>query len=145
MPTLTQEQYQRFWRKFKDYVSKHDRSLNLTRKYYPRHYYRIGIEGVKSNTARITLTRNTRKREVTCELIIINWQDILKRIDNARKKLENKLGYFLDIRYLESRDQSKAIVTYPLDPTSENNWEKCFGWLKEKTKDFMSVFPPYLK
>ena len=134
-------QQQQFWYAFKEYV-KNDSStsLKLGRTPKPQHWYNISFGTSK---AHLSLTFNSKQKQVGCELYINDDKAIYHAILLQKIDVENALGN--DLEWMDLPDSiAFRIVKYKIgDPTIESNWPEYFQWLKENAEKFQRVFKPF--
>ncbi len=130
-----------FWNKFKEHAQNKNSKLRL-RKTSPQHWYDISI----GNTdAHITLTINSQKNVITCEIYISDSKDLFYGLQGHRDKIENELGMKLEWFALEGKKASRIKLLKEADINETKNWEIYFEWLKENAEKFQKVFIKYIK
>jgi len=134
-------QQQQFWYAFKEYA-KNDPStiLRLGRTPRPQHWYTISFGTSKAD---LSLTFNSKQKQVGCELYIKDDGSIYQAILQHKRDVELELGTDLD--WMDLPDSTACrIVKYKMgDPTDENKWPEYFQWLKENAEKFQRVFKPF--
>lgn len=128
-----------FWSKFKEYVAEKGTKLKL-RKAFPQHWYDIsfGISGVH-----IELTMNTQNNSIGCEVFITDSKELYHKFYENKDRIEAELGEQLEWMELPTKKASRIKLSYKVNVSEENQWERCFVWFKEKAEKFQQVFIKY--
>lgn len=141
-PSETKLKQQEFWESFKDYVSQHDGSIHLGRSARQSTKFRINLD---TSEAIIALNANFQKQLIACDVYIKRSREYFDMLKEQREEIEGKLGYQLDYRDLPEQKGFRLAKSYEIDPSNRDNWQECFQWLMERTREFKEVFPPYFK
>lgn len=137
---LTQQQ---FWEAFKEYAAKHGAKVSVAQKAHPQHWYDITFG---TSRAHITLTMNTTKQRLGCEIYIPDAPDLYAGFYTRKADVERQLeGLELEWMELPNRTASRIITLHPCDPLDQTQWPSYFGWLQKTAERFQQVFKPLVK
>jgi hypothetical protein len=129
-----------FWTKFKDYVKSKDPKVRLQTPRY-QNWYDISMGSAE---AHVSLTVNSVKDTVVCELYISKNKPLFNFLTGQKNKIENEIDEVIE--WTDSNVASiikiKKEFQNVLNLDNSNN---VFEWLYQKTKLFQSVFSKYLK
>jgi hypothetical protein len=89
-----------FWEGFKDYSSKTDTKLRITRTPRSKHWYYISIGKSRVN---LSLTRNTRYKNVSAKIWIGNSQNIYNKLFENKDLIESIMGIDVQWNELENK------------------------------------------
>lgn len=130
-----------FWKSFKEYMTTNNTSLSL-RTPRPQHWYdlSIGVHGVH-----ISLTTDTQKNLVACELYIPDWNELFADLVSSKEKIEKEIGHSLDWQPLEGKKASRIKLSRDGDIMNTEQWEEYFYWLKQQAEIFQIVFYKYIR
>ena len=93
-----------FWEGFKDYSSKTDTKLRITRTPRSQHWYDISIGKSGVN---LSLTRNTRDKNVGAEIWIGDSQNIYNKLFENKDLFESTMGIDVQWNELENKKASR--------------------------------------
>jgi hypothetical protein len=130
-----------FWTKFKEYTQGQSSKLRL-RKTSPQHWYDISIG---SRNAHISLTINSQKNLIACEIYISDSKDLFYALQEHKDKIEKELNERLEWMALEGKKSSRIKLSKDADVNETKNWEQYFEWLKDAAEKFQKVFIKYIK
>jgi len=130
-----------FWTKFKEYAENQSSKLRL-RKTSPQHWYDISIG---SSECHITLTVNSQKDLIACEIYIGNSKETFYALEKYKEKIEQELSEKLEWLSMEGKKSSRIKLSREGNINEEENWEEYFSWLKETAEKFQKVFIKYIK
>lgn len=125
-----------FWGKFKEYASGEKTELRL-RKALPQHWYDISSG---SSVWHITLTLNSMKREMACEVYIWDDKALYKKFEAQKEQIESHLGKDLQWMELPDKKASRIKQSISCDLAKENEWPKYFEWLLYRAESFQKTF-----
>jgi hypothetical protein len=94
-----------FWEGFKDYSSKTDTKLRITRTPRSQHWYDISIGKSGVN---LSLTRNTRDKNVGAEIWIGDSQNIYNKLFENKDLFESTMGIDVQWNELENKKASRV-------------------------------------
>lgn len=135
--TETKARQLEFWNQFKEFSEKVGTKMSL-RKAHPQHWYDIGIG---SSLAWISLTNNTRKNEIACELYIGDSQELFEALYDKRQQIEQNLGDLsLEWLALEGRKACRIKVAREANLEEMEYWDEYNTWLKDMAERFYKVF-----
>jgi len=130
-----------FWTKFKEYAENQSSKLRL-RKTSPQHWYDISIG---SSECHITLTVNSQKDLIACEIYIGNSKETFYALEKYKEKIEQELSEKLEWLSMEGKKSSRIKLSREGNINEEENWEEYFSWLKETAEKLQKVFIKYIK
>lgn len=129
-----------FWSRFRDYIATTNSRLKL-QKPSPQHWYNFAIG---SSEAHISVTVNTNKDEIGCELYITDNKDLFNYLYGMKAQLEIDLGVKLEWIEATKACRIKATRTNsPLEDGEEN--KSTFAWLLKMVTAFQNQFPGLIK
>jgi hypothetical protein len=142
-PSELKLRQQKFWQAFKDFVNGRGNkfSINVGRSPRPQHWYDVSIGTTK---AHISLTINTKQKEIGCGLYISRDENTYRKIEADKDAVRRELGEDLEFMDLPDRTAFRIIKPYEGNPTDENRWPEYFTWLEEQTSKFQKTFKKYL-
>jgi len=138
--TDTKLQQLEFWTKFKNYVRENDTRIRLQTP-RPQHWYDVSMG---SSDGHVALTINSRENLIGCEVYISKNKDLFNFLRERKDEIEKEIGEtteWVDAA-VASRIKIKKEVS---DVFDQNEAEKYFTWLYEKTILFQKVFDKYFK
>jgi hypothetical protein len=135
-------QQQEFWEVMKEYASSIATSLNYSRPPKPQHWYEMALGTSKCC---ISLTQNSQKKYVGCELYIWSDSDLFKKLFSQKDQIEKELGIELQWMELPNATASRIIITYNGDPRDRSKWDEYKKWLVSTADLFSKVFIKYIK
>jgi hypothetical protein len=135
-------QQQEFWEVMKEYASSISTSLNYSRPPKPQHWYEMALGTSKCC---ISLTQNSQKKYVGCELYIWSDSDLFKKLFSQKNQIEKELGIELQWMELPNATASRIIITYNGDPRDRSKWDEYKKWLVSTADLFSKVFIKYIK
>jgi hypothetical protein len=130
-----------FWDGLKDYARKNGSSVNFGRASRPQHYYSISFGTSKCD---ITLTLNTQKTYIGCEVYIRNDQALFDTFLKYKDEIEQALGAKLEWMDLPDATASRIILQYHGNPKEKNRWDEYFKWCLTSVENFSKVFKRYI-
>ncbi len=138
--TNTKLQQLEFWNRFKSYVRKNDTRIRLQTP-RPQHWYDVSMG---SSDGHVALTVNSRENLISCGVYINKNKDLFNFLRKQKDEIEKELGETAE--FWEARVASGAwIHKEVIDIFDQNEAEKYFAWLYEKTVLFQKVFGKYFK
>jgi len=126
-----------FWEGFKDYSSKTDTKLRITRTPRSQHWYDISIGKSGVN---LSLTRNTRDKNVGAEIWIGDSQNIYNRLFENKDLFESTMGIEVQWNELENKKASRVRCMYPCDPDDTNRHDEYYQWLIDTSEKLQKAF-----
>jgi hypothetical protein len=135
-------QQQEFWEVMKEYASSIATSLNYSRPPKPQHWYEMALGTSKCC---ISLTQNSQKKYVGCELYIWSDTELFKKLFSQKDQIEKELGFEVQWMELPNATASRIIITYSGDPRDRAKWDEYKKWLVRTADLFSKVFIKYIK
>ena len=129
-----------FWSQFKEYVQSCTSKIKL-RKPFPQHWYDISFG---SSEAHISLTANSQKNSIGCEIYIPNSKGLFDYLLSNKSTIEKELKQKLEWMELESKKASRIKLKKEADISNTEDWEKYFKWLMDITEQFQKVFSKHI-
>ncbi|NQU83260.1 MAG: DUF4268 domain-containing protein [Parcubacteria group bacterium] len=130
-----------FWNKFKEFMVANKTNLKL-RTPRPQHWYDISMGAAD---AHISLTTDSQKDLMACELYIPDSKEIFYGLEKYKKEIENELSVKLEWRPLEGKKASRVKLSREGDINETKVWEEYFEWFKNNAETFQKVFYKYIK
>ena len=130
-----------FWNKFKEFMFANKTKLKL-RTPRPQHWYDISM-GVSD--AHISLTTDSQKDLMACEIYIPNSKEIFYGLEKCKKEIENELNIKLEWQPLDGKKASKIKLSREGAINETEAWEEYFAWFKDNAEVFQKVFYKYIK
>lgn len=132
----------KFWQELKDFANTQNTDINFGRTPSPKHWYDISFGTSKAN---ISLTINSRQKQIGCELYLKNDAKIYERIKADQAEIKSALGD--DIVFMDLPDgRAFRIVKFTdCDLMNESQWNEYFQWLIEQASKFQKGFKKYFK
>lgn len=138
--TDTKLQQLEFWNKFKDYVRGNDTRIRLQTP-RPQHWYDVSMG---SSDSHIALTVNSRDNFLGCDLYINKNKDLYNFLIERKDEVQKEIGE--NAEWWNARVASGLRIKKEVsDIFNQNEAEKYFAWLYEKTVLFQKVFGKYFK
>ena len=131
-----------FWEGFKDYSSKTESKLRITRTPRSQHWYDISIGKSGVN---LSLTRNTRDKNVGAEIWIGDSQNIYNRLFENKDLFESTMGVEVQWNELEKKKASRVRCIYPCDPDDTNRHDEYYQWLIDTSEKLQKAFKKIIK
>ena len=131
-----------FWEGFKDYSSKTDTKLRITRTPRSQHWYDISIGKSGVN---LSLTRNTRDKNVGAEIWIGDSQNIYNKLFENKDLFETTMGIDVQWNELENKKASRVSCMYPCDPDDNNSHDEYYQWLIDTSEKLQKAFKKIIK
>lgn len=128
-----------FWTKFKQYCQQNDAKLKL-RKVFPQHWFDISFG---SSTAHISLTLNTQKDQIGCEIYIPDSKETYKVFHDNKEQIEGIIGESLEWMELPEKKASRIKLVRDSKLADESLWPQYFEWLKKQAEEFSKCFSSY--
>ena len=139
--TETKLQQLEFWTKFKDYVKARDPKAQFGHSPRPQHWYNVSIG---SSDAHISLSVDTRKSLLGCEIYISRNKDLFNFLRQNKEKIEKEFGE--EAEWVDAPVASRIKLKKEVpDIFSSTAMESYFAWLYEKEILFQKVFPNYFR
>ena len=134
--TETKFLQQSFWTGLVEYMKENKTPLSL-QKPSPQHWYTftVGRTGFW-----ISLTVNSRLKQIGCELFIRETQSGFMELKEDKEKIEEELGTELEWKELPNRKGSRIVQYISADFQNKEKWPQLFEWLKERSEAFYKVF-----
>lgn len=136
--TETKQLQLKFWVAFKNYIEQNNIKLKL-RKPYPQHWSDISFG---RSDAHITLTLNSQKKEIGCEVYISDSNETFLQFLNHKNEIDQVVDN-LNWMELPGKKASRIKKVIAVDFTNQENWQKCFKWLSETAIEMQKVFRKY--
>jgi len=130
-----------FWSRFKEFMVLNNTRLSL-RAPRPHHWYDISIG---SSDAHISLTVDSRKSLIACEVYIPDSKEIFFGLEKFKKQIENELNVKLEWLALDGKKASRIKLSRDGDITKTEDWKIYYEWLKGNSEMFQKVFYKYIK
>ena len=131
-----------FWEGFKDYSSKTDTKLRITRTPRSQHWYDISIGKSGVN---LSLTRNTRDKNVGAEIWIGDSQNIYNKLFENKDLFESTMGIDVQWNELENKKASRVRCIYQCDPDDNNSHDEYYQWLIDTSEKLQKAFKKIIK
>lgn len=128
-----------FWTSLRDYSQEISTGISF-RKPYPQHWYDVSFG---SSDAHISLTVNTQKDEISCEVYIPDSKETFLQYLDSKDKIEEEIGSELDWYELPEKKASRIKLTKSYSIQNKDGWEQAFEWFIEKVKKFQTVFSKF--
>lgn len=128
----------KFWDGFKQYAE--DNNLNLRlRKTYPQHWYDLSFGRTDCH---ISLTINSQKKELACEIYIPNSKETFKQFFDNKEQIDNQIN---DLEWMElpTKKASRIKKKTKGDFKKEEKWDEYFEWLGKTAIEFQDTFNKY--
>lgn len=138
--TPTKQLQLEFWTKFIQYTKDNNTSLKIGEKPRPRHWYNISFG---TSLARIVLTVNTQKNNITCSVYMPDAIDLFNKFSDNKKAIEDELEFTLDWEELVGKKATRIKKVYKANISEQENWNDYFNWLQNTAQKFSKVFPKY--
>lgn len=130
-----------FWAGFQEFAPAEFPQLRLGRTPKPQHWYSISIG---SSRAHISLSLDTRKNRVACEIYINRDKEMFAFLSERKVEIERELG--LSLEYIDAPIASRIKVSHEVedifDPAIKLELYRWFGGVAQK---FQSIFGRHLK
>jgi len=130
----------KFWESFKDFAKMKDPAINLQTP-RPQNWYVISMG---TTSVYISLTINTIKNLLGCEIYIERDKDLYKYLQERKNKIESEIdetATWVDAKIASGIRIFKKTDDVFTSDESKNN----FDWLYDKTILFKKVFPKYIE
>jgi len=128
-----------FWTKFKQYCQQRKAKLKL-RKVFPQHWFDISFG---SSSAHISLTLNTQKDQIGCEIYIPDSKEAYEIFSANKEQIEETIGENLEWMELPEKKASRIKLVSNSKLSDESLWPKYFEWLKKQAEEFSKHFSSY--
>ena len=128
----------KFWDSFKQYAE--DKQLNLRlRKTYPQHWYDLSFGRTGCH---ISLTINSQKKELACEIYIPNSKETFEQFYNNREEIDKEIK---DLEWMELPTKKASRIKKKIkgDFKKEEKWDEYFEWLGKTSIEFQEIFNKY--
>jgi len=136
--TPLKQQQLRFWETFNKYCKENGIGLRL-RKVYPQHWYDISFG---NPDAHITLTINSQKNQLGCEIYIPNGENAYPQFLSNKIEIDTEVSG-LKWQELPNKKASRIRKFKLVDVTNESDWKNQIKWLVEQALLFQRVFKKY--
>jgi len=95
----------------------------------------------------LSLTTNTSKRRIGCELYIPHEmsKEAFAQLSTQRDDIQKELGSPLEWQELPLKKACRIVQYHQGDLESRERWPELFSWLKERAEIFYKVFSPRVK
>ena len=127
---------QSFWTGLMEYMKENKTSLNL-RKPLPQHWYTLAVG---KPGFWISLTVNSRLKQIGCELYIRETQSGFIELKEDKQAIEEELGALLEWKELPDRKGSRIVQYNSADFQEREKWPELFEWFKERSEAFYKTF-----
>ena len=128
----------KFWDNFKQYAQNKNLNLRL-RKTYPQHWYDLSFGRTDCH---ISLTINSQKNELACEIYIPNSKETFRQFYNNKEEIDKQI-VGLEWMELPARKASRIKKKTKGDFRKEEKWEEYFEWLGKTSIEFQNTFNKY--
>ncbi len=128
----------KFWNMFKEYATKENLNLRL-RKTSPQHWYDLSFGRTDCH---ISLTINSQKNELACEIYIPNSIETFKSFYRNKTEIDSTIKG-LEWMELPTKKASRIKKKTKGDFTKETKWEEYFNWLTLTALSFQDTFNRY--
>jgi len=128
----------KFWDEFKQFVQDNEIPIKL-RKTSARHWYDISLG---RSDAHLSLTVNSQKNEIACEVYIPNEQELFENYSKHKVEIEANLGSLLWME-LSNKKASRIKKTTTGDFTKVDQWSQYFKWMSDTAIAFQNTFSRY--
>lgn len=140
--TETKINHLNFWEGFKDFASNRNTPLKINRTPRIQHWYDISIGKSGVN---LSLTRNTRDKNIGAEIWIGNNSLIFDKLFENRDLFESIMGIDVLWNELETKKASRVRCVYPCDPDNVSRHEEYYEWLIITSEKLQSAFKKIIK
>ena len=131
-----------FWEGFKDYSSKINTKLRVTRTPRAQKWFDIAIGKGGVN---LTVTRNTRDKYVGAMIWIGNSQNMFNNLFDNKELFESIVGLEVQWNELEDKKASWVKCIYPCDPDDNDRQEEYYQWFIETCEKLQKAFKKIIK
>lgn len=128
----------KFWDNFKEYTKDNKSNLRL-RKTSPQHWYDFSIG---RSDCHISLTINSQKKEIACEIYIPDSKETYEIYDSHNKEI-NAVISGLEWMELPTKKASRIKKKTKGDIKKEEKWHEYFDWLANTALLFQDIFNKY--
>lgn len=128
----------KFWDNFKQYAESESLNLRL-RKPFPQHWYDMSFGRTDCH---ISLTINSQKNEIACEVYISNSKSTFEQFHNNKDKIEGEISG-LDWMELPTKKASRIKKKTKGNIRKEDKWNEYFEWFGKTALEFQNVFNKY--
>jgi hypothetical protein len=129
-----------FWKKFKDYVQKHDSRIRLQTP-RPQHWYDVTMG---TSDAHISLTISSRENRLGCGIYISRNKPLFNFMRERQAEIEKEIGEKID--WVDASIASRIKINKEVPGVfNQKEAEKYYDWLYKKTVLFQNVFSKYFK
>ncbi len=128
----------KFWDSFKQYAENKGFNLRL-RKTYPQHWYDLSFGRTDCH---ISLTINSQKKELACEIYIPNSKETFEQFYNNREEINNQIEG-LEWMELPTKKASRIKKKIKGDFKKEEKREEYFEWLGKTAIELQDTFNKY--
>jgi len=128
----------KFWDNFKQYATENNLNLRL-RKTGPQHWYDLSFG---RTDCYITLTVNSQKKELACEIYISNSKETFVQFYNNREEIDTVINE-LEWMELPTKKASRIKKKTKGDLSKETKWIEYFEWLGATAVQFQETFTKY--
>ena len=136
--TETKKLQLKFWNHFKQYAIENNLNLRL-RKANPQHWYDLSIGRTDCN---ISLTVNSLKKELACEIYISNSKETFDEFYNNKEEIDKSINA-LEWMELPTKKASRIKKKTKGDFRNENKWPTYFEWLGKTAIQFQETCTKY--
>jgi hypothetical protein len=128
----------KFWDGFKEYTEGNGLNLRL-RKTYPQHWYDLSFGRTDCH---ISLTINSQKKELACEIYIPNSKETFKQFFDNKEQIDNQIN---DLEWMELPTKKASRIKKKMkgDFKKEEKWNEYFRWLGKTAIEFQDTFNKY--
>ncbi len=128
----------KFWDGFKQYAENNGLNLRL-RKTYPQHWYDLSFGRTDCH---ISLTINSQKKELACEIYIPNSKETFKQFFDNKEQIDSQID---DLEWMElpTKKASRIKKKTKGDFKKEKKWDEYFEWLGKTAIEFQDTFNKY--
>jgi hypothetical protein len=139
--TDTKINHLNFWEGFKEYSSKTETKLRITRTPKPLHWYDISIG---KSWVNLSLTRNSRDKNLGAAIWIGN-KNIYNRLFENKNLFESTMGIEVQWNELEKKKSSNVRCVYTCDTDDTNRHDEYYQWLIDASEKLQKAFKKIIK
>jgi hypothetical protein len=130
-----------FWTQFKTYALSQGSSVR-PQKPSPQHWISVSVGSAE---ACISLTVNSLRGLLGCELYIYDNKDLYARLLRCKREIEGELGEAVEWMELPRKKASRIKISTLGSLSERKGWDDHFVWLLKHAEQFQRVLSRYLK
>ncbi|CAM3856005.1 DUF4268 domain-containing protein [Aquirufa aurantiipilula] len=130
-----------FWEGLKEYATARGSKVNFSHSPKPKNWFNVSIGSSKCH---VTLTLNTQKPHIGCELFIMNDKALYSSLFQSKAEIEKAIG--LELEWRESPDNKSSVIQVTLkgNPKDRQHWNNYFEWCTNTVEVFSKTFKRYI-